>query len=119
MQNAWLRLERGRNGLGADDVRVSLFTELFPLDAATPVAAPHELSLTTFDDGEMTRDVILQFIRDPAQLDSNLSIAVDAQMTAGCGTSAASKSPQSSANSRIQFWDNTARCGFSAIWTCR
>ena len=32
-------------------------------------------------------------------------------LTAGCGTSAASKSPQSSANSRIQFWDNTRSGG--------
>jgi hypothetical protein len=78
VQDAWLRLERGRNGLGADEVRVSLFTDMFPADAAPPVAT-HQISLADFASGEMTRDVMLQFMRDPTALDPGLSITVDAQ----------------------------------------
>ena len=75
VQDAWLRLERGRNGLSAGDVRVTLFAGAFPSDV-TPAVASHQLSLTDFDAGGITRDVILQFIRDPAP---NLPTGVDAQ----------------------------------------
>jgi hypothetical protein len=64
VQDAWLRFERGRNGLGADEVRVALFLEAFPAAAANP-AATHQISLQTFDSGTITRDLILQFVREP------------------------------------------------------
>jgi len=65
--------------LGPDDVLVSLFDQAFPPDGTLPTAGPEARSLTTFANGEMTRDVVLQFIRDPAQLDPGLTITVDSQ----------------------------------------
>jgi hypothetical protein len=75
VQDAWLCIERGLNGLGADDVRVSLFDVAFP-DPARP-AAPYQLSLANFDEGDLTRASILMFVRDPSPV--GLASSVDAQ----------------------------------------